>query len=1118
MAILFRLPNGPTRINEAQINQSVLGYPVIAVMGKGKVQQSVIWMDGFVSSLVNTQGGKGLGGAKGGNQYAYSADVICALCDGSGGLLGIGDVWSGQSWLSNTPATETTVITGGVYVPANAAAMTADLGVSIEQSVSGSFSDVGSSTPTVISGTTSAPYQRQPYGTTLASGEYSVNPANNNYYFSTADDGKTVSVNYSFSLTTVKKQVIGLVPSGHTITVGTNTDNQAFSADGGVVYYSGDGTDPYNGIALTKVTGTPTEAGTYSVSLDGATYSSGTPSYESQPATYHFAAGDINQEVLITYEVKDPASVPVGTQTSLSFTLLEGTPLQSPWSLLESSYPDACLGYPGIVLVCYGPMSLGYSAEIQQNSFEVLTADGWGAGIADCSPVQCILQLLTNKVWGLGAGPVVFPASVIDNGASGTWGTPGASATVRQDGTATAWFAANGFFISPVIDRQDTAASLIGKWLEAGQCAVFMSEGLMKLVPYGDTSTSGNGCVWVAPSEFLTALDDTCYLKKGGKGKGSVDPVKISSSPYLDGWTTVRVSWHNPAHQYAPEITQESDQAAINRYGNRIEDPQAWDFITSLPSATFAASMRVKRMVYIRNTYEFSVPYSYIYLECMAVVLISTESVWSQGLNNQNLAIVNLPVRITKIVDNPDGTLDVTAEDYPFGVNEPTIYNKGISIGQTPPNAYSSPGDTQAVVFNAGGRLTAYGANQIWVGASGSGENWGSCNVFASMDGDTYTQLGSVTAASRLGVLDSTLASGSDPDTTNTLVADLILNSLPLESGTTANADAAATLCYVDGECLSYSACACTGVDQYTMGGYLRRGQMGTAIGSHAAGSQFLRLDDTVLKYSPDPSWAGKTIYLKFQSVNSYGNSAQDLSTLTPVEFTVGAAKSGAVVVTGAGAAVVNTSALTDLPDIGSSDGSMTLLLDGRSALVSVNLEFNAVTGSGTAGLISIDFSYFGATEGYGPPSMSISIEGGDGTGAGASVTWSVESGTDNWYIPHLYITPGSGYTVAPSAVITVSNGGSAYTDGTYTATTSISGGGTPVASAPLRLGILMDGAPVLGPVNIVTDAAGNALYTGSTILTPPSGSHTFAVQAYNPDSDNTVLSNNRTFQLIPVS
>ena len=417
------------------------------------------------------------------------------------------------------------------------------------------------------------------------------------------------------------------------------------------------------------------------------------------------------------------------------------------WSVLTSSFPQAALSYTKLALVGYSPMSLGEAAEVQDNTFEVITPDAYGTGVVDCNPVQCILRVLTDNAWGLGSGLVPFPVSAIDNGASGTWGgpagTPGARTTAA---TAWNWFAAQSFFISPIIDNQDSAASAMSKWLEAGMCAAFMSEGLLKLVPYGDTSAAGNGCTWTAPQNYVVALDDTCFV-----GKEGADPVKIERSAWQDGFNEVQVQWNNRANQYAPEITPEFDQAAINRYGLRIEDPQNWDFITTLPAAIFAANLRVKRGVNVRNTYTFTLPFSYSYLEPMDIVPITTSSVWAAGLNNVNLGVTNLPVRITKIVDDPKTGLEVTCEDYPWGTHQPVLFNKGISAGNTAVNAFAQPGNSEVVMFEATSRLTLQKGNEIWIGATGASDQWGSCNVWVSQDGTKYEQVGTINAQARLG-------------------------------------------------------------------------------------------------------------------------------------------------------------------------------------------------------------------------------------------------------------------------------------------------------------------------------------------------------------------------------
>ena len=117
-------------------------------------------------------------------------------------------------------------------------------------------------------------------------------------------------------------------------------------------------------------------------------------------------------------------------------------------------------------------------------------------------------------------------------------------------------------------------------------------------------------------------------------------------------------------------------------------------------------------------------------------------------------------------------------------------------------------------------------------------------------------------------MLDANIGSGSDPDTSTSIVVDLVENSAALEAGTTDDADKSVTQCYVDGELISYSASTATGQDQWTLGTYLRRGQMGTANTAHAAGSPFVRLDQSIFKFTYDPTSAGKTLFFKFQSVN----------------------------------------------------------------------------------------------------------------------------------------------------------------------------------------------------------------------------------------------------------
>ncbi len=1220
----------PTRLNAMKVTQSCLGLPYPTIMGTGRIQQSLLWMNGF-SSVAAPSGGKGIGGGKGGSGFIYSSDVIVALCNGP--ILAVMDLWQDQSWIRNDTITETyTASAPGIYTPTQASAFVGDHGVAVPTAYDDVFDDLNAPTSTALSGTDGPPMQLVPFGSELNQGEYSIstesigtfalsaagntyldsgtqpvtdytgtgfgadnsllgytfvvtgftNASNNGsftcvantsttltldnsagiaettsavaseigvtYHFSAADQalGTQVQITYKYNLPYITAQENDIIPSSKEITVGAPW---YLGVDKGVIYYSsGDIFNPLNGTALTPVTtNPPTVTGTYYFVSSGSTVNGN---------QYYFAPGDVNQEVQITYEYQDlqpyqTKNGSTGIPESLSFTLFNGANGQAPSSFVTNTFPSEALAYSNTAYALFTPMNLGESAQVHNNSYEVQTSDIYGGGVVDCDPVQCILQVLTNPVWGLGSGFQPFPAVIIDNGPQGTWGGPSGTPvligggvqpktistgpvtvavhassgagwqglggsllsttvvntpvfnqvipnypiygfaltssttilgitvngtyggyklnpmvavettsnsalldtktllgttstftmdmtgafTVPADGTYTFyvnyanysswafyvqsvtvlsgvtppsgntisqgdgnppfpstgpttgytkiaeqskddgshptpstirvsltkgthnweavyvqtspispsgeangyfqittqngagpiatggsaagttgtlgvailptaipgtrtsgttafnWFASNGFFISPVLDKQDAAASVIGDWLEAGMCAAFMSEGLMKLVPYGDTSTAGYGCTWLAPSAYVVALDDTCYVKKEGE-----DPVKISRSPWQDAHNNVQVKWDNRLNQYSPEITPDSDQTSINRYGLRLEDPVDFNFIHTPVAATFSASMRVKRSVNIRNTYTFTLPFYFSYLEPMDIVTLTASSVWNTSPGNVNLNLVNQPVRIQKIVDDPNEGLNIEAEDYPYGVGQPVLFNKGIAANNPVNNAYVLPGNTEVILFEPTGRQTVnYSGTQIWIGASGASNFWGGCQIWVSSDGLKYKQIGEIDSRARIGTLAYDFpTSVSDPDTNNELVITMATNCPPLDAGTADDADQGNTECFVDGEIISYSSCTITGQSQFTMNlgapsvpGYMRRGQLGTSIAAHAANSLFMRIDATVFKYTYDPVWFGKTIFFKFLSFNLFKNEVQALADVPAIPFTI---------------------------------------------------------------------------------------------------------------------------------------------------------------------------------------------------------------------------------------
>ncbi|MEJ0093411.1 MAG: phage tail protein [Methylocella sp.] len=164
--------------------------------------------------------------------------------------------------------------------------------------------------------------------------------------------------------------------------------------------------------------------------------------------------------------------------------------------------------------------------------------------------------------------------------------------------------------------------------------------------------------------------------------------------------------------------------------------------------------------------------------------------------------------------------------------------------------------------------------------------NWGGANIFLSTDNNTYSQVGRITGASRMGVLSVGFGIGAqNPDPVNQMPVSLLESGGALQSGTDADAESGVTLCIVDDEMFAYATATLTGPNAYELG-FLQRGLFGTTVASHNLGAPFARLDNAIFEFPLPTAMIGKTIFMKFQSFNVFGNSVQDLSTCAVFEFT----------------------------------------------------------------------------------------------------------------------------------------------------------------------------------------------------------------------------------------
>jgi hypothetical protein len=215
----------------------------------------------------------------------------------------------------------------------------------------------------------------------------------------------------------------------------------------------------------------------------------------------------------------------------------------------------------------------------------------------------------------------------------------------------------------------------------------------------------------------------------------------------------------------------------------------------------------------------------------------------------------------------------------PIGIGTATLYSRD-AVAQAPlydPNAV--PGSANApIIFEPPAPLTGE-VPEVWILATGFDPDWGGCVVYVSSDGSTYASAGTIYRGGRQGILTAPLPAASDPDTGNTLAVDLTESAAQILSGTQADADNYVTLCYCDGELVSYQTATLTSAYHYDLT-YLRRGVYGTPVNAHSAAGKFARIgpsDPSLFRYQYPASFIGQTLYIKLPSFNIFGGAAQGL-------------------------------------------------------------------------------------------------------------------------------------------------------------------------------------------------------------------------------------------------
>lgn len=541
--------------------------------------------------------------------------------------------------------------------------------------------------------------------------------------------------------------------------------------------------------------------------------------------------------------------------SSIGLTQYLGTYPQSPWPYLTSNFPGQDLNYAGVAYIVGQNYALGGSPETPQHSFEVYGRLVYNMGtVNDAEPSAILSDFLTNA----------------------NYGVPGFTAGMIGDLTAYMQYCvANGIFISPVIDTQVEARQFLKELFVITNSAPVWSEGKLKVVPYGDVAVTGNGQTFTPNLTAVYLLSDDDFIAAEGSA-----PISCDRRDPADVYNQLSVECVDRDAGYISTPVEAKDQGYIDTYGyNPTPSVVQAHEICSLNTGRLVAQLLLQRQIYQgRNVYTFTLPVNFCLLEPMDLLEISDPEL---GLTAELIRILTV-----EEADSDKGDITIVAEDVGIGSGSAPQYASPAPLGYVA-DYNIDPGSLNSPVFMEAPVVLTTAGLELWVSYSSPSAYWGGADVYTSLDDATYKFVGRYFGKSRTGVLSTALASHADPDTVDTLSVDLSNSEAALTSGTQLDADTAATLCYVDGEFISYETATLTAAYNYNLT-YLRRGWYNSNIGSHIIGSKFVRLDDAIIKVPYTSDLVGSSIWVKMVPFNIFGSyGTRSLDTEPAYQYTL---------------------------------------------------------------------------------------------------------------------------------------------------------------------------------------------------------------------------------------
>jgi hypothetical protein len=532
--------------------------------------------------------------------------------------------------------------------------------------------------------------------------------------------------------------------------------------------------------------------------------------------------------------------------SSLNYAFAAGNLGQSAWSHLSGT---AALGYSLTAVFSFQNLDLGSQASLPNYNYEVKALKPFSASIPDANPSDIVSDVCSDPYHGINF-PYLGNLTQYSN-----------------------YCVANSLFLSPVYDQQQSGQQTLSDLFKYTNAYPYYSDDQLKVVPLGDVAVTGNGVTFTPNVTPLVDLDDTDFLVNGDGDP----PVTFDRVAPQDALNLVRVEFKDRSNTYHDSGVVGSIDYDVVANGERSDTSETVNGCTTGAVARFIAQNLVQRAFYVRNTYQFKLPWNYCYLEPTDIVTLTDAS----------LGLVKAPVRITSVEEDGGSVLTIEAEEFPEGVGHSSIYgtqpNGGTNIDQN-----GDPGPVNPpYLFRGPGMLVSNNAPEIWCACNGSGDLWGACEVHLSHDGSSYTYVGTIASQARYGTLTSSLPVGSaDPDITHQPTVQLYAPA-QLLGGSQTDADNFVTLAMIDTEVFAYETATLTAPNTYQLS-YLRRGGYGSGNVAHSAGAPFVRLDDSIFRIPVDPSLIGSTVYLKFLSLNVFGRTPRTLAEETAYTYVVG--------------------------------------------------------------------------------------------------------------------------------------------------------------------------------------------------------------------------------------